>query len=91
MKAIIKASSIWAYTDDNKEVKKLVDEIKRAGLPVWTNKTDDPDCPREIEIVTEITELYDLNKLVKSFGAKIVYNIRVDGVIYIEKYDTFRE
>lgn len=87
MKVKITASSVWTFYNNDEDTRRIIRQIKKAGLPVIKEKFQHSSA---IDIYTEINNLEELNKLVASFCAPIVYSIS-NNQIEIEKYDTYRE
>lgn len=77
----------WRGTDEYDEI---ASNIRDANLKVIEVKTQSKND--RVGIYTEINSLEELNRLVEAFGCHIVYGDKTaDGVVIIEKYDTWRE
>lgn len=89
MKVKISQVYSWEYYKGGEEYNDIVSCLKAARLPIIEkDATYEPD----VEIYTEISTLEDLNRLVDAFGCHIVYGDKTsDGIMIIEKYDTYRE
>lgn len=91
MIAKIQATRPWYLTDGDPDANEIVDQVINAGLPVTKEYNNFPkSLPGEFQLYTEIKTLEDLNRLVESFGTRIVYSVE-DGEIDIEKYNDYRE
>lgn len=79
----------WKFRKGSDEYNEITSDLQQANLPVIE---EDAEWENYVDIYTEISTLEDLNRLVDAFGCQIVYGDKTsDGIMIIEKYDTYRE